>query len=115
RLHPTQQSRNHATEAAGTPPHRHEPSDIMTVRMLRGNHFMNLRKLAACCFLTVLAGVLTAAAQDRIVQPVDSTRMTALKGQVHPRALPENDRGPVSPTMPIHRASLLFKAAPGLI
>ncbi len=75
---------------------------------------MNLRRLATCCFLTALAGALTAAAKDRIVQPVDSTRMTALKGRVHPRALPENDRGPVSPSMPIRRASLLFKPAAGI-
>jgi uncharacterized protein (TIGR03437 family) len=40
--------------------------------------------------------------------------MTALKGHVHPRALPENDRGPVSPAMPIRRASLLFKPAAGI-
>jgi uncharacterized protein (TIGR03437 family) len=79
----------------------------MTVRTLKGNRYMNLRKLAACCILTALA----AAAQDRIVQSVDGARMTALKGHVHPRALPENDRGPVSPTMPIRRASLLFKPA----
>jgi uncharacterized protein (TIGR03437 family) len=75
---------------------------------------MNSRPLALCCFLTVLAGAVPAAAQDRIVQPVDGTRMTALQGHVHPRALPENDRGPVSPTMPIRRASLIFKPAASL-
>src|ERR1035437_8174286 len=74
---------------------------------------MNVRKLATCCFLTALAGAITAAAQDRIVQPLDGTRMTVLKGRVHPWALPENDRGPVSPAMPIRRASLLFKPAAG--
>jgi uncharacterized protein (TIGR03437 family) len=72
---------------------------------------MNLRKLVACCVLTALAGAVSAAAEDRIVRPVDRTRMTALKGHVHPRALPEYDRGPVSPTMPIRRATLLFKPA----
>ena len=72
---------------------------------------MNSRQLAICCFLTVFAGAMTAAAQDRIVQRVDGTRMTALQGHVHPRALPENDRGPVSPSMPIRRATLLFKPA----
>ena len=71
---------------------------------------MNLRKLATCCFLTALAGEV-AAAQDRIVQPVDPARLTALKGHVHPNALAENDRGPVSPAMPIRQATLLFKPA----
>src|ERR1017187_2525540 len=75
---------------------------------------MNLRRLATCCFLTALAGAHTAAAQDRIVQPVDGSRMTVLKGHVHPRALPEYDRGPVSPAMPIRRASILFKPAAGI-
>src|ERR1035441_3984850 len=75
---------------------------------------MNVRKLATCCFLTALAGAITAAAQDRIVQPLDGTRMTVLKGRVHPWALPENDRGPASPAMPIRRASLLFKPAASL-
>ena len=72
---------------------------------------MNLHKVAACCLLTALAGGLTAAARDRIVQPVDRTRMTALKGQVHPKVLAENDRGPVDPAMPIRQATLFFKPA----
>ena len=72
---------------------------------------MNLRKVAVYCFLTALAGGLTAAAQDRIAQPVDGTRMTALKGHVHPQAVAENDEGPVDPAMPIRQATLLFKPA----
>ena len=72
---------------------------------------MNLRKVATCCFLTALAGAVTAAAQDRIVQPVDPARMTALKGHVHPNALADNDQGPVDPAMPIRQATLLFKPA----
>jgi uncharacterized protein (TIGR03437 family) len=72
---------------------------------------MNLRKAAACCWLIALAGAVTAAAQDRVVQPVDRTRMTALKGHVNPNALPQNDLGPVDPAMPIRQATLLFKPA----
>jgi uncharacterized protein (TIGR03437 family) len=68
---------------------------------------MNLRKLSACCLLTAFA----AAAQDRIVQPVDSARLTSLKGHVHPSALPADDQGPVDPAMPIRQATLLFKPA----
>src|ERR1039458_3938230 len=72
---------------------------------------MNLRKVAVYCFLTALAGGLTAAAQDRIAEPVDGTRITALKGHVHPQAIAENDEGPVDPAMPIRQATLLFKPA----
>ncbi len=68
---------------------------------------MNLRKVAACCLLTALV----AAAQDRILQPVDRTRMTPLKGHIHPQAAPANDQGPVDPAMPIRHATLLLKPA----
>jgi len=74
---------------------------------------MSLRKVAACCFLTaVFAGM--SAAQDRILQPVDRNRMAALKGHVNPRAVADNDQGPVDPAMPIRHATLLFKPAPAL-
>ena len=72
---------------------------------------MYLRKAAACCLLSALAGAVTAAAQDRVVQPVERTRMAVLKGHVHPQALPANDEGPVDPAMPIRRAALVFKPA----
>ena len=74
---------------------------------------MNLRKAGAWCLLTTLAGAVSAA-QDRIVEPVDRTQMRALKGHVHPRAMADSDQGPVDPAMPIRRASLLFKPAPGI-
>ena len=71
---------------------------------------MNLRKVAACCFLiAVFAGI--SAAQDRILQPVDGNRMAAMKGHVNPRAVADNDQGPVDPAMPIRHATLLFKPA----
>jgi uncharacterized protein (TIGR03437 family) len=74
---------------------------------------MNLRKAGAWCLLTALAGAISSA-QDRIVEPVDRTQMRALRGHVHPRALADSDLGPVDPAMPIRRASLLFKPAPGI-
>src|SRR6476620_3669782 len=74
---------------------------------------MNLRKAGAWCLLTTLACAVSAA-QDRIVEPVDRTQMRALKGHVHPRAKADSDQGAVDPAMPIRRASLLFKPAPGI-
>jgi hypothetical protein len=67
---------------------------------------MNLRKVAACCCLIAFAGAVTGAAQDRIVQPVDHSRLTPLKGHLHPKALAANDQGPVDPAMPIRHATL---------
>ena len=74
---------------------------------------MNLRKVAVFCFLTAAFAGLSAA-QDRILQPVDRNRMTAMKGHVNPRAVADNDQGPVDPAMPIRHATLLFKPAPAI-
>ncbi len=68
---------------------------------------MHLSKLLACCLLATVAAV----AQDRILQPVDRSRMTPLKGHIHPQALPADDQGPVDPAMPIRHATLLLKPA----
>lgn len=74
---------------------------------------MNFHKVAACCLLAA-SGATTAAAQDRIVQPVDRTRTTALRGHVHPKTLAGTDQGPVDPDMPIRHATVLFKPAASL-
>ena len=71
---------------------------------------MHLSKLLACCLLAIVA----ATAQDRILQPVDHTRMTPLKGHIHPQALPADDQGPVDPAMPIRHATLLLKPSPAI-
>ncbi|MEO8369031.1 MAG: protease pro-enzyme activation domain-containing protein [Candidatus Solibacter sp.] len=72
---------------------------------------MKVRRVAAWWLLAGLAVAGTAAAQDRIRGPLDRNRMSALKGHVHPLALPGNDQGPVDPDMTIRQATLLFKPA----
>lgn len=47
--------------------------------------------------------------QNRIVQAVDSGQMTILQGNIHPMARLQFDQGRVSPDMPIHGVSLVFK------
>ncbi|MCU1232979.1 MAG: peptidase and in, kexin, sedolisin, partial [Candidatus Solibacter sp.] len=58
-------------------------------------------------FLCVAA--ILPAAQDRIAAPVDRTRTVRIAGHVHPRALPDADRGAVDPAMPIDHATVLLR------
>jgi subtilase family serine protease len=46
--------------------------------------------------------------KDRVVQAVDSSQVTAVKGNVHPMARPEFDQGRVDPSMPM-RVTMTFK------
>ena len=46
--------------------------------------------------------------RDRVVQAVDSSQVTAVKGNVHPMARPEFDQGRVDPSMPM-RVTMTFK------
>jgi subtilase family serine protease len=49
-----------------------------------------------------------------VLAPVDRTRSIVLKGQLHPNAQAQYDRGPVDPAMRIPRATLIFKPASSL-
>ncbi len=57
---------------------------------------------------------LLAAAPDRLVRPIDSSRVKTLKGTVHPRARMEADLGVADPAMPVAWATMMLKPAPGL-
>jgi len=70
-------------------------------------------KLAAVAFMP-LAGIALHAAEDRISGPVDLSRTTVLSGQVHPMARPEFDQGPVDPSMPMNRITVLLRPDPSL-
>lgn len=48
----------------------------------------------------------------RIVEPVDESRWTVLRGNTHPLATVENDRGTVSPGQPLHRILMLLHRSP---
>ena len=49
---------------------------------------------------------------SRIVQPVDESRLTQLRGNTHPQARPEFDRGAVDQQLPMDRMLLLLKRSP---
>ncbi len=53
-----------------------------------------------------------AAIPARITQAIDETQLVRLRGNVHPRARPEFDRGPVSDATPMDRMLLLLQRSP---
>ena len=65
------------------------------------------------CLGSVTAGI-AAAAQDRIVSPVDLTRTVELRGHVHPLAQARFDEGPVDSSLAITYATLYLKPGAGL-
>jgi subtilase family serine protease len=50
-----------------------------------------------------------AAQPDRIVAPIDGTKTVVLKGNVHPKALPQYDQGPVEPSMRLPYITMVMK------
>jgi len=61
----------------------------------------------------VLFGALAFAEQplvrSRIVAAVDESKLTTLKGNIHPLARPQYDRGPAPPDLPMNRMLLVLK------
>jgi len=47
--------------------------------------------------------------EARITQPIDATNLTVLKGNVHPLARPEFDRGPAPSSLQLNRMLLVLK------
>ncbi|MBV8053244.1 MAG: Ig-like domain repeat protein [Acidobacteriaceae bacterium] len=50
--------------------------------------------------------------RSRILEPVDETKLTQLKGNTHRLARPEFDRGPAPPELPMDRMLLVLKRGP---
>jgi len=67
--------------------------------------------------IVVLVLTFVAVAEDlyvppRILQPVDETQLTALKGNTHRLAQPQFDRGIAPPDLPMQRMLLVLKRSP---
>src|SRR5450631_544177 len=52
------------------------------------------------------------APQNRIVQAIDQSQMTALRGNIHPLARSEYDQGRVNPGMQLQGVSIAFRLSP---
>ncbi len=67
----------------------------------------------ATLVLLVLTGLLPVAARaQRITQKIDNTDTWRLRGNVHPQARPELDRGPVDGAMAMEGMKLVFQLTP---
>ena len=71
-------------------------------------------KLQAVVFVLLLiaASLTGATAQDRLTSPIDNSEIVALKGSVSLQARPQNDLGPLDPSMNLPRVMLLLQASP---
>src|ERR1019366_2623334 len=54
----------------------------------------------------------SAAVEPRITKAVDESQVTTLRGNVHPLARPEFDRGPAPPDLPMQRMLLVLQRSP---
>lgn len=71
--------------------------------------------LTACTFLLLLAPRVfaqTSSAVSRITQPVDETKLTALRGNTHPLARAEFDRGAAPASLAMNHLLLVLKRSP---
>jgi hypothetical protein len=77
-----------------------------TMRLLR---LLPLTGLALVLLYATAATAQSATVSARIVNRIDETQLTTLKGTVHPLANQANDRGPVADGMPLSRMHLVLK------
>jgi hypothetical protein len=66
----------------------------------------------ACLFFGGIAEAQTAPTQRRIVEPINEVSLTPLRGNVHPLARPEFDRGPAPGDLPLDRMLLVLHRTP---
>src|SRR6185369_9057027 len=74
--------------------------------------FHRVVPLAVVTLLISLNSFAQSAARDRIVSSVDDAKTTSLRGNIHPKARTEFDRGQASPSMPMAHMLLSLKQTP---
>ena len=65
-----------------------------------------------CAFAGSSAAQAQFRASDRILEPVERARFSATRGNLHPSARPQFDRGPVDPAMRLGRVTMIFSRTP---
>ena len=74
--------------------------------------FQRVVPLAVVTLLLSLNGFSQSAARDRVVTSINDAQITALKGNVNPKARAEFDRGRVTPSMPMGHLLLSLQRTP---
>jgi len=77
--------------------------------LLGSNWTISSLALSVSLAICTVAAFPAQAAEDRISGRVDSAETVRLKGAAHPKASPENDRGPVDPSLAISGITLNVK------
>jgi uncharacterized protein (TIGR03437 family) len=65
--------------------------------------------LFALASLQLVPARLPAAQRNRITGPIDNRQRASLKGHIHPKATPENDRGRVDPSLTLPYVTMMLK------
>src|SRR5208282_3617967 len=82
---------------------------------MRAEPTMKMIRSIACAFLLLLAPVViaqTAYVRPLITQPVDETKLTVVRGNTHPLARAEFDRGAAPADLPMDNMLLVLKRSP---
>src|SRR5271154_933944 len=85
-----------------------------------GGAMVNKSAFFRTCFIALgltlicapLALAQAQAVPSRITQAVDETKLTTLRGNTHPLARPQFDRGAAPPSLPMDRMLLVLKRSP---
>jgi uncharacterized protein (TIGR03437 family) len=78
----------------------------------RARRFAKVLSISALVPCGLLAQQTHIAQADRIAGRLDPNQLAAIKGNIHPQARPENDRGPVSPNVELDYITLHLKPTP---
>jgi uncharacterized protein (TIGR03437 family) len=82
---------------------------IVLSMMAITQRLIGILSISLLCQFGLFAQQSHAAQPDRIAGRLDPTHSTALKGNIHSKARPENDRGPVSPNLILDYVTLQLK------
>lgn len=73
---------------------------------------LSVVRLAVFALLIPLAFAAQPVVPSRVLQPVDESKLALLKGNTHPLARRQFDRGPAPPDLPMDRMLLVLKRSP---
>ncbi len=93
---------------------------IQESRYIRPLVRLSVPLLSRCVLCIMLMGLTSfaytqqsTASPARITQAIDNAVLTPLKGNMHPLAKPQYDRGPVNPSLPADRMQLVLRRSSG--
>ena len=82
------------------------------VKPLDGRFWRRIGRQLAAASVVVFVPAILVAQQDRIAGPIEGGQMVVLKGNVHPKAQPQFDQGPVDPSLRLSLVTLALKPTP---